>query len=137
MLSKFCQVPKANVAICPNLGWGADFFAAQSFIDPLFNGKNIVPSGNVNTAEVNDPKLNRQIDEAKADHRPGGGAPRPGASSTRRSRTRSYFIPWLWDNNVSLQSHEREGRQQQVQLGRLRLRVQLAEVDAQHRRRSR
>ena len=21
--SKFCQVPKSNVAICPNLGWGA------------------------------------------------------------------------------------------------------------------
>ena len=36
-------MPKSNVAICPNLGWGADFFAAQSFIDPLFNGKNIVP----------------------------------------------------------------------------------------------
>jgi len=47
MLTKFCQVPKAAVAICPNLGWGADFFAAQSFIDPLFNGKNIPSSGNV------------------------------------------------------------------------------------------
>src|SRR6185312_1163873 len=65
MLSKFCQVPKQKVAICPNLGWGADFFSAQSFIDPLFNGANIVPSGNVNTAMVNDPKLNAQIDQAK------------------------------------------------------------------------
>ena len=63
--SKYCLVPKSNTAICPNLGWGHDFFAAQSFIDPLFNGKNIVPSGNVNTAEVNDPKLNAQIEKAK------------------------------------------------------------------------
>src|SRR6185503_3836976 len=50
--SKYCLVPASNTAICPNLGWGADFFSAQSFIDPLFNGKNIVPSGNVNSAEV-------------------------------------------------------------------------------------
>ena len=34
MLTKFCQVPKSNTAICPNLGWGADFFAAQSFFVP-------------------------------------------------------------------------------------------------------
>ncbi len=52
MYSKFCQVPKAKVALCPNLGWGKDFFDAQSMIDPMFNGKNIVPSGNVNTAQV-------------------------------------------------------------------------------------
>ena len=39
--------------------------SAQSFFVPLFDGKNIVPSGNVNTAEVNDPKLNKQIDKAE------------------------------------------------------------------------
>ena len=60
-----------------------DFFAAQSFIDPLFNGKNIVPSGNVNTAEVNDPKLNAQIEKAKqitdpAERGEGLGRPRQG-----------------------------------------------------------
>ena len=91
--SKFCHVPKSNTAICPNLGWGADFFAAQSFIDPLFNGENIVPSGNVNTAEVNDPKLNGQIDEGAADHRSRRGGARPGATSTRRSPTRPTSSP--------------------------------------------
>ena len=50
MLSKFCQVPKSKVAICPNSAGAQDFFSSQSFIDPLFNGANIVPSGNVNTA---------------------------------------------------------------------------------------
>src|SRR5206468_3474448 len=55
VLSKYCQVPKAMVAICPTLGWGADFFSSQSMIDPLFNGQNIVQSGNVNSAIVNDP----------------------------------------------------------------------------------
>ena len=51
------------MAICPNLGWANDFFSAQSFIDPLFNGANIVPTGNVNTAQVNDPQLNAKIDK--------------------------------------------------------------------------
>ena len=128
MLSKFCQVPKAKVAICPNLGWGADFFAAQSFIDPLFNGKNIVPSGNVNTAQVERPEAQRADRQGQADHRPDRGGARPGATSTRRSPSQAYFIPWLWDNNVGLAVDEHEGRQQQVQLGRLGLRVQLAEV---------
>ncbi|HEY7933274.1 MAG TPA: ABC transporter substrate-binding protein, partial [Solirubrobacteraceae bacterium] len=45
MLSTFCLVPKAKVAICPTLGWGKDFFDSQSMIDPVFNGKNIVPAG--------------------------------------------------------------------------------------------
>src|SRR5437763_6367937 len=36
MLSRFCGVPKAAVAICPNLGWGKDFFDAQSMVHPVF-----------------------------------------------------------------------------------------------------
>ena len=46
--SKFCGSPKAKVAVCPNGGWGKDFFDAQSLLDPVFNGKNIVPVGSVN-----------------------------------------------------------------------------------------
>ena len=44
--SKFCAVPKAAVALCPNLGWGKDFFDAQSFLDPMFNGANIAQTSN-------------------------------------------------------------------------------------------
>ena len=115
-------------------GWGADFFAAQSFIDPLFNGKNIVPSGNVNTAEVNDPKLNAQIDKAKqitdpAEAAQGLGRPRQGGHQ-----------PGLLHPVAVGQQHRprsrtnMNGRQQQVQLGRVRLRVQLVQVGAQHER---
>ena len=108
MLSKFCQVPKQKVAICPNLGWGADFFSAQSFIDPLFNGANIVPSGNVNTAMVNDPKLNAQIDQAKqiTDNTKSAAA---WANLDKQVTSQAYFIPWLWDNNVGLESTNLKG----------------------------
>jgi peptide/nickel transport system substrate-binding protein len=108
MLTKFCQVPKSNVAICPNLGWGADFFAAQSFFGPLFAGKNIVPSGNVNTAEVNDPKLNKQIDDAIAETDPEKAA-QAWADLDKEVTSQSYFITWLWDNNVGLQSANMNG----------------------------
>jgi peptide/nickel transport system substrate-binding protein len=106
--SKFCLVPKTNTAICPNLGWGADFFAAQSFIDPLFNGKNIVQSGNVNTAEVNDPKLNAKIDKAKQITDPDASAKAWGQLD-REITNQVYFIPWLWDNNVGLESTNMKG----------------------------
>lgn len=108
MLTKYCQVPSSDTAICPNLGWGADFFAAQSFIDPLFNGANIVPSGNVNTAEVDDPKLNEQIDKAKRITDPDEAA-QAWADLDKEVTDQAYFIPWLWDNNIGLQSSNMNG----------------------------
>lgn len=108
MLTKFCQVPKADVAICPNLGWGADFFAAQSFFGPLFHGRNIVPSGNVNTAQVNDPKLNAQVDRALKITNAGAAAKAWG-DLDKEVTNQAYFIVWLWDNNVSLQSSNMKG----------------------------
>jgi len=106
--SKFCEVPKAAVAICPNLGWGPDFFAPQSMIDPLFNGKNLVPSGNVNTAQVNDPKLNAKIEKAKTltDHT---AIAKAWGELDREVTGQSYFIAWLWDNNVGLESSDMKG----------------------------
>jgi len=101
MLTKFCQVPKSKTAICPNLGWGADFFAPVSFFSPLFYGPNIVQSGNVNTAQVNDPKLNKQIEQAQqiTDSTEAGKA---WGDLDKEVTNQAYFIPWLWDNNVSL-----------------------------------
>jgi peptide/nickel transport system substrate-binding protein len=108
MLTKFCQVPKADVAFCPNLGWGADFFAAESFVFPLFHGDNIVPSGNVNTAEVNDPELNRKIDQARQITDAERNA-QAWADLDKEITGQAYFIPWLWDNNVGLRSDNVNG----------------------------
>jgi peptide/nickel transport system substrate-binding protein len=108
MLTKFCQVPKANVAICPNLGWGPDFFSAQSMIAPLFAGENLVASGNVNTAEVNDPALNAKIDKAKQVTDPAAAA-KAWADLDKDVTNQAYFIPWLWDNNIGLESKNMKG----------------------------
>jgi peptide/nickel transport system substrate-binding protein len=108
MQSKFCTVPKAAVAICPSLTWGADFFASQSFIDPLFNGASIVPSGNANTSQVNDPQLNARITAAKEIVDPAASA-KAWAELDKDVTGGAYLIPWLWDNNVGLHSANLKG----------------------------
>ena len=61
-----------EILLCENeipirfpLGWGKDFFDSQSMIDPIFNGKNIVPVNNSNYAQLADPELNAKMDKAE------------------------------------------------------------------------
>ncbi|HEY7629182.1 MAG TPA: hypothetical protein VH817_00680, partial [Thermoleophilaceae bacterium] len=110
MLQKFCQVPSAKVALCPTLGWGKDFFDAQSMIDPVFNGRNIIPSGNVNTAQANEPGTNSRLDAATsitdADKRA-----QAYGQLDRQLTGQAYYVTWLWDNEVNYASKNVNGVQ--------------------------
>ncbi len=106
--SKFCEVPKQNVAICPNWAWGKDFYDSQSLIDPLFNGKNIVQSGNTNLPQLNDPKLNAAMDRAEAIPDAPTRA-RAWGELDRKITGLAVQIPWIWDNNVNLRSKDVNG----------------------------
>jgi peptide/nickel transport system substrate-binding protein len=110
MLSKFCSVPKAAVAICPNLGWGKDFFDSQSMIDPVFNGKNIVPTGNTNVAQANDPALNAQMNQAEQLTDPTQRAD-AWAALDKAVTGQVFVVPWLWDNEVGFTSTNVNGVQ--------------------------
>jgi peptide/nickel transport system substrate-binding protein len=103
-------VPKAKVNVCPNVGWGKDFFDPQSMLDPTFNGKNIVPSGNVNTAQVNDPKINSEIEKAKTITNPTDRATAWG-NLDKQVTDQSYFLTWTWDNYVGLMGTNVKGVQ--------------------------
>jgi peptide/nickel transport system substrate-binding protein len=103
MLSKFCNVPKAAVAICPNLGWGKDFLDSQSMIDPIFNGKNIVPAGNTNWSQLDDPELNAEMDKAEQLTDPAERA-KAWAELDKKISQGAYMVPWLWDNQVNFAS---------------------------------
>jgi peptide/nickel transport system substrate-binding protein len=108
VLSKFCLVPKAKVAICPTLGWGPDFFDAQTMIDPQFNGKNIVPVGNTDYSQANDPKLNAQMNAAELITDP---AQRQAAWAKIDDEVtaQAFTVPWLWDNEIDFTSKNVHG----------------------------
>jgi len=108
MLSKFCQVPKDEPPLCPNLGWGKDFFDSQSMLDPTLNGKNIVPSGNSNMAQADDPKLNDMLDKAVTLTDPAERAKAYGEAD-RYSTGQVFYIYWLWDNQVNFSSDDING----------------------------
>ncbi|MHB8694734.1 MAG: ABC transporter substrate-binding protein [Solirubrobacteraceae bacterium] len=108
LLSKFCLVPKASVAMCPTLGWGKDFYDSQSMIDPVFNGKNIVPAGNTNTAQANDPTLNAAMNAAEQLTDPTARAAAWGALD-KQVTAQAFVIPWLWDNDVAFASKNVHG----------------------------
>jgi peptide/nickel transport system substrate-binding protein len=108
MLSKFCGVPKAAVAICPNLGWGKDFYDPQSFLDPIFNGKNIAQTNNSNYAQLNDPAINAQLDKDTSITDEAQRAKAYGQLD-KTITSGAYVIPWLWDNQVRFASTNVKG----------------------------
>ncbi len=65
MYSKFCGTPAEEIDVCPSVGWAADFGDPQAVLDVTFNGKHIESSGNNNWGQVNDPTINRKMEEAE------------------------------------------------------------------------
>jgi peptide/nickel transport system substrate-binding protein len=108
VISKFCGTPKANVAICPTLGWGKDFFDSQSSLDPILNGKNIVQSGNANYAQADDPALNAAMDKAETLIDASARA-KAWAAIDKTATGEAFYIPWLWDNQVNFASKNVNG----------------------------
>jgi peptide/nickel transport system substrate-binding protein len=110
MYSKFCQVPKAKVNVCPNVGWGKDFFDAESMLNPTFNGAIIVPSGNVNYPQLNDPEINKMMDEARqlTDQ---AERDKAWADIDKKITAGAYVVMWIWDNDVNIRSKNVNGVQ--------------------------
>jgi peptide/nickel transport system substrate-binding protein len=66
MYSKFCGYVKAHVNVCPTAGWIEDFPDPYGALFVPFSGEAIVPINNSNWAVLNDPKVNKAIDQAAA-----------------------------------------------------------------------
>jgi peptide/nickel transport system substrate-binding protein len=103
MYSKFCNVPKSEPNICPNPGWGKDFYDASSFWQPLFLSSNIPPTGNVNYSQVKDKKLDAMINAAGAIADPTKRAQAMG-NIDKYVTNQAYYDTWLWDNQVQFGS---------------------------------
>ena len=118
MLTKYCAVPKAAVAICPTLGWGKDFFDPQSMITPVFYGGNIVPSGNTNWRAGERPDAQQADAGSRAADRPDPARERVG-EPRQGDHGQVFVVTWLWDNEVGYPLDERHRRPVAVQRQRL------------------
>jgi peptide/nickel transport system substrate-binding protein len=65
--SQFIGSPSVNRSKDRGLmiaGWGADWPTGYGFFSSLIDGRKILPQGNSNYSETNDPKINQLIDQA-------------------------------------------------------------------------
>jgi peptide/nickel transport system substrate-binding protein len=108
MYTKFCNVPSADVAICPNYGWLKDFADAQTFLDPTFNGRNILPSNNSNISQLEDPRVDAAMQRAEVIVDPAQRA-RAWARIDTMISSLAPVIPWNWDRQPLLRSQDVNG----------------------------
>jgi peptide/nickel transport system substrate-binding protein len=103
LYTKFCGVPKQNVAICPNVGWFKDFSDPQSMLDATFNGKNILQQGNVNWPQLNVPAINDAM-KAASTVPVGPERNKAWAKINHMIAEQAPAIPWIWDKTASVGS---------------------------------
>ena len=101
MYTRFCNVPKSEPNICPNVGWLPDFHEPQTVLDVTFNGKNITSSNNSNWPLLNDPSINRAMDRAERIVNPSARYAAWGRIDRMVTRT-AGAIPWLWEQYPTL-----------------------------------
>jgi len=101
MYTRFCNVPKSEPNVCPNVGWLPDFHDPQTILDVTFNGKRITTVNNSNWPLLNDPKLNAAMVRAERLLDPRARAAAWGKLDQTVTRT-AAAVPWLWENYPTL-----------------------------------
>ena len=114
MFTKFCNVPKSEVHVCPSVGWAQDFADPQTMLDPTFNGDNILETGNSNWPELDVPEINEQIDAAKLVTDPAERA-QAWADVNKAIMEQAPSIPYMWDYQVDRRLAERARRAERLQ----------------------
>jgi peptide/nickel transport system substrate-binding protein len=108
LYTRFCNVPKAAVVICPNVGFFKDFNDPQSLLDPVFNGDNILPANNSNWSQLNVPAINAAMTKAAVLPR---GAERLKAwgEIDKLVTAQAPAIPFIWDKVPTVESKDVRG----------------------------
>jgi peptide/nickel transport system substrate-binding protein len=108
MFSRYCNVPKAKVAVCPNVAWGPDFPDGQSMLDPTFNGAAIVPENNSNWPQLDVPAINKRLDDARKITDPAARAKAYGEID-KMITAQAPAVPWIWDKQANITSSDVQG----------------------------
>jgi peptide/nickel transport system substrate-binding protein len=108
MSSRFCGVPREEIDVCPDAAWIRDFADPQTILDPTFAGYNIVPEGNSNWGQVDDPQINAAMMAAE---RVVGTAARAQAWARidRMLVGIAAAVPWLFDKQPLIESRNVRG----------------------------
>jgi peptide/nickel transport system substrate-binding protein len=105
LYTKFCGVPKQNVAICPNVGWFKDFSDPQALLDATFNGNNILQQGNVNWPELDVPAINDAM-KAASTTPVGPERNKAWAKIDHMIAEQAPALPYIWDKSASVGSKD-------------------------------
>jgi peptide/nickel transport system substrate-binding protein len=108
MYSKYCGVPAEEIDVCPNVGWGADFADGQAVLDLTFSGKSILPSGNNNWGQVDDPAIDAAIERAQLINGQQARA-KAWAAIDRELVADAAAIPADWDKEAAIESKDVAG----------------------------
>jgi peptide/nickel transport system substrate-binding protein len=107
MYTRYCNTPSSDVAVCPNVGWLKDFPDGQTILSPTFNGKNILEQGNSNWSELDDPTINKAMDDAEL--LPKDQRAAAWAAIDKQVTAKAPAIPWIWDKTPLIQSENVNG----------------------------
>jgi peptide/nickel transport system substrate-binding protein len=108
MYSKYCGYVKAKVNVCPTAGWIEDFPDPYSYLFVPFNGKSIVPVNNSNWAQLDDPKVNAEMDKAATVTDPAARA-KAWAKVDKLIVDAAPAIPEIWSSNAVLKGTKVRG----------------------------
>jgi peptide/nickel transport system substrate-binding protein len=108
MYSKFCGFVKAHITSCPTAGWIADFPDPYAYLYVPFSGKAIVPVGNVNWAELNDPKINAAMDQA-ATIKDQAQRMKAWANVDKMITAAAPAVPMIWASNALVKGSQVKG----------------------------
>jgi peptide/nickel transport system substrate-binding protein len=108
MYSKFCNVPKQKVQVCPNVGWLPDFADGFAWLWATFNSDAIVPVNNSNWPQLRNPQIDSAMVAAEAETDPAKRADDWGKVDRMITATASV-VPWFWDKQPNIESKDVQG----------------------------
>ncbi len=108
MYTKYCSVPSQQPDVCPNVGWIKDCNDPECFFDVPWYGPSINPSNNSNWGRLNDPEVNKKIEEARLITDPEQRAQAYGELD-KLVTSKAAVVPWVWDNDIIVRSSDVNG----------------------------
>jgi peptide/nickel transport system substrate-binding protein len=105
LYTKFCGVPKADVVICPNVGWFKDFNDPESMLQPTFSGDAIKEQGNVNWSQLKVPEIDQAMRDA-AIIPVGDERNQKWGEINKMIVDQAPGVPYSWDDSFSLASKD-------------------------------